>query len=129
MLKEKFNVVHHDELEDDNKLIYTVEALGSECKVSWGNRGDFMYYTSQKVEDFIKRGVWVVILNEVDEKYTKLEKDFITLEKNYETVLDEISKLKKQLEDKDKCIKRLNLEAQRWFDNCMDLMYPPKETD
>ena len=36
---------------------------------------------------------------------------------------DEIEKLKKQLDDANRTIHRLNLEAQRWFDMSMDLLH------
>ena len=62
----------------------------------------------------------------LDNSYSKLEQDFITLEKSYEQSLDKIEKLEKQISDKDKHIKRLNLEAQRWFDMSMDLLYGNK---
>lgn len=36
---------------------------------------------------------------------------------------DENSELRKQLEDEKKNTRRLNLDAQRWFDIAMDLMH------
>lgn len=129
---DKFKVFHRDDLNKAVREIYEVEIIGEEYKVSWGDEDDFTYYTKYTVEDFVERGVWIITSDTkdvTDDKYKKLENDFITLEKNYESLWEENKKLKKQLEDKDKYIQRLNLEAQRWFDNCMDLMHPPKESE